>query len=396
MKNIDRKGDGKVNTISNIYDTVMSYKIPRLPLDIDLETKNVMRQLNLANKKLAELKGVAQTIPNEIILINTLILQEAKDSSAIENIVTTHDELFRSEIDFKQYAISASTKEVLNYSAALKHGFELIRKDRLLTNTRIKNIQQILEGNHAGFRSVPGTTLKRNDGTTVYTPPQNKHDVEQYMDNLEQFINDNAVSDIDPLIKMAVIHHQFESIHPFYDGNGRTGRIINILYLVTQQLLDLPILYLSRYIIQNKTEYYALLQHVRDTGEWEQWIVFILQGVEQTATNTIRLVQNISALMLQFKHKIRPLLGKSYRHDLLNNLFSHPYTKISFVQESLQVSRLTATQYLEKIVSTGLLQKVKSGRNNYYLNVPLCELFLADSGSLPSDNGDFIEPVQAE
>ena len=370
-----------------------NYQIPELPLDIDLETKNVMRQLNLANKRLAELKGVAQTIPNEIILINTLILQEAKDSSAIENIVTTHDELFRAEIDLKQYAISASTKEVLNYSTALKHGFELIRKDGLLTNARIKEIQQILEGNRAGFRSVHGTTLKRNDGTIVYTPPQSKQEIEQYMTNLELFINDNSVSDIDPLIKMAIVHHQFESIHPFYDGNGRTGRIVNILYLVTQKLLDLPILYLSRYIIQNKTEYYTLLQGVRDTNDWEKWIIFMLKGMEQTAINTIRLVKEISSLMLRFKHNIRPLLGKSYRHDLLNNLFSHPYTKISFVQDILQVSRVTATQYLDKIVAVGLLKKIKSGRDNYYLNMPLCELFINSSEFHSSGNEDIIESI---
>jgi Fic family protein len=370
----------------------MKYQIPKLPLATDLETKTILRQLNLANKKLAELKGVAQTIPNEIILINTLVLQEAKDSSAIENIVTTHDELFKAELDMEKYAITASTKEVLNYASALKHGFELIRKDGLLTNVRIKEIQQILEDNHAGFRSLPGTTLKRNDGTIVYTPPQTKQEVELYMSNLEQFINDDSISDIDPLIKMAIIHHQFESIHPFYDGNGRTGRIVNILYLVTKKLLDLPILYLSRYIIHNKSDYYHLLQSVRNTNDWEKWVIFILKGVEQTAEETIVLVKQISSLMLNYKHKIRPLLGRSYRHDLLNNLFSHPYTKISYVQEILQVSRLTATQYLEKIVDAGLLQKVKSGRNNYYLNMPLCELFLNVS-HIQNDNGLSIESV---
>ncbi|MDR0768486.1 MAG: Fic family protein [Dysgonamonadaceae bacterium] len=364
----------------------MNYKIPKLPLTIDLETKPVLRQLNAASRKLAELKGIARTIPNEIILINTLVLQEAKDSSAVENIVTTHDELFRADLDLKNFAITASTKEVLNYSAALKRGFELIRKDGLLTNTRMQEIQQILEGNRAGFRSVSGTTLKRNDGTIVYTPPQSRQEIEQYMANLELFINDNSISDIDPLIKMAIIHHQFESIHPFYDGNGRTGRIVNILYLVTQNLLDLPILYLSRFIIQNKSEYYTLLQSDRESNDWEKWVIFMLKGVEETSGNTIMLVKEISRLMLHFKHQIRPILGKSYRHDLLNNLFSHPYTKISFVQEILQVSRLTATQYLEKIVEAGLLQKIKSGRNNYYLNLPLCELFLNVSDAQSSDN----------
>jgi Fic family protein len=342
-----------------------------------LETKSILRQLNLANRKLAELKGVAQTIPNEIILINTLTLQEAKDSSAIENVVTTHDKLFLANIELKDFTKDASTKEVLNYSKALKHGFELIRKDRLLTNDRIKEIQQIILGyDNAGFRFVPGTTLERNDGTTVYIPPQSKQEIEQYMANLEQFINDSTLSDIDPLIKMAVIHHQFESIHPFNDGNGRTGRIVNILYLVTQGLLDLPILYLSKYIIKNRPEYYNLLKQVQDTNEWEEWIIFMLEGVEKTAGSTIILVKEISILMQKYKQEIRLLLGKSYSHDLLNNLFSHPYTKISFVQEILKVSRVTASQYLEKIAERELLQKVKKGRDNYYINVPLCNLLI--------------------
>jgi Fic family protein len=369
----------------------MSYQIPCLPLGIDLETKNVMRQLNMASRQLSELKGIAQTIPNEIILINTLILQEAKDSSAVENIVTTHDELFRAEVNLAQYAVNASTKEVLNYSNALKHGFALIRNDKLLTNSRIKDIQQILEGNPAGFRSIPGTTLQKNDGTIVYTPPQSKQEVEMYMADLEIFINDDTISDIDPLIKMAIIHHQFESIHPFYDANGRTGRIVNILYLVTQGLLDLPILYLSRYIIQNKAEYYTLLQNVRETRDWENWVIFILKGVEQTAASTVRMIKKISALMLDFKLAIRPILGTSYRHDLLNNLFSHPYTKISHVQEGLQISRITATHYLDKIVAAGLLRKVKLGRSNYYVNLPLCELFMNPRNPRPENNENEIE-----
>jgi len=329
-------------------------------------------------------------------LINTLVLQEAKDSSAVENIVTTHDELFRADIDLHHFAITSSTKEVLNYSAALKHGFELIRKDRLLTNAQIKEIQQMLEGNSAGFRSFPGTTLKRNDGSVVYMPPQSKQEVEEYMANLETFINDERVSDLDPLIKMAIIHHQFESIHPFYDGNGRTGRIINILYLVTQKLLDLPILYLSRYVIQNKTEYYSILQNVRDKGDWEKWVIFMLKGVEQTAESTIILVKQIANLMQQFKQTLRPLLGRSYRHDLLNNLFSHPYTKIAFVQENLQVNRLTAAKYLDKIVEAGIIKKVKYGKTNYYLNMSLCELFMSVSQIQEMSEEDIIESVSAQ
>jgi Fic family protein len=371
----------------------MNYTIPSLPLPVDLETKAVLRQVNSANKKLAELKGVVNIIPNENILINTLVLQEAKDSSAVENIVTTHDELFRASIDLKHFAITSSTKEVLNYSAALKHGFEIIRKDRLLTNRRIKDIQQMLEENSAGFRAVPGTTLKRNDGSVIYTPPQSRQDVELYMANLETFINDGRVSDLDPLIKMAIIHHQFESIHPFYDGNGRTGRIINILYLVTQRLLDLPILYLSRYIIQNKTDYYSFLQKVRDNGDWEQWILFMLKGVEQTAESTIILVKQIANLMQQFKQTLRPLLGRSYRHDILNNLFSYPYTKVVFVQENLQVNRQTAAKYLDIIVDAGLIRKVKYVNTNYYLNMPLCELFMSVSQIQSMSDEEIIESV---
>ncbi len=359
----------------------MNYEIPNLPLKIDIETKAVLRQVNAANKKLAELKGVALTIPNENILINTLILQEAKDSSAVENIVTTHDDLYKAELDFKEIAISASTKEVLNYADALKYGFQLIRKNKVLTNNNIKEIQQKLEKNTAGFRSVPGTTLKNQSGDIIYTPPQDKKVINEKMDNLETFINKNDLTDLDPLIKMAIIHHQFESIHPFYDGNGRTGRIINVLYLVVNDLLDLPILYLSRYIISNKTEYYRLIQLVRDTGEWEQWILFILKGVEETAKQTIYLVKEISKLMQEYKVRIKKILDKAYSHELINNLFSHPYTKIEFVVSDVGVERRTASKYLDKLVKNNLLEKIKSGRSNYYLNMPLIELLMNSSSS---------------
>ena len=356
------------------------YKIPSLPLPYDLETKAVLKQVNLANKKLAELKGVAQTIPNEVILLSTLTLQEAKDSSAVENIVTTQDDLYKADLDLKQSIISASAKEVLNYREAIIHGFNIVREHRMLTNNHIKDIQAYLEHNSAGFRSVPGTTLKRNDGTVVYTPPEPDM-INTQMENLESFINDDSLSDQDPLIKMAIIHHQFESIHPFYDGNGRTGRIINILYLVITGLLDLPILYLSRYITHNKGEYYRLIQAIRDAGEenakqWEDWILFMLKGVEKTAEETIRLVKGIGDLMNKYKNILRPLFGNRYKHELLNNLFFHPYTKIEFVERDMMVLRKTATKYLNMIVDTGLLHKVKIGKTNYYINTALVELFI--------------------
>lgn len=354
------------------------YKIKELPFAFDIETKTVLKQLNLSNKKLAELKGVALTIPNENILINTLTLQEARESSAVENIVTTQDDLYKADLNLKDTVINASTKEVLNYRQALQHGFELVRQKKLLTNNIIKEIQQRLECNSAGFRALPGTMLKGSDGRIVYTPPQDKGEVERLMTNLERFINDESLSSYDPLVKMAIIHHQFESIHPFYDGNGRTGRIICILYLVMNNLLDIPILYLSRYITRNKTEYYQLLQAIRynnDIKQWEEWILFILKGVEQTAGETIELVKSISALMQQYKQILRPLFGKQYKHELLNNLFFHPYTKIEFIERDMMVQRKTATKYLETIVEQGLLEKVKIWKTNYYINTALVNLF---------------------
>lgn len=358
------------------------YHIPKLPLGYDLETKAVLKQLNLANKKLAELKGVALTIPNENILISTLTLQEAKDSSEVENIVTTQDDLYKADLDLKGSIIKASEKEVMNYRDALISGYQQVRKHHILTLNTIKEVQKALENNGAGFRKVPGTSLKNNYGEIVYTPPQNGAEIEDYMANLESFINDQEQCDLDPLVKMAIIHHQFESIHPFYDGNGRTGRIVLILFLVMTDLLDLPILYLSRFITHNKGEYYRLIQDIRDHDgdnfeQWERWILFILRGVEETAEQTINLVKGISSLMSDYKAKLRPEFGRLYKHELLNNLFFHPYTKIEYVERDMIVSRNTASAYLSKIVDMGLLTKMKIGKSNYYINTGLVNLFIS-------------------
>lgn len=377
----------------------IEYNIPKLPLDFDFETKAIMRQVTKSNRRLAELKGVALTIPNENILLSSLVLQEALDSSAVENIVTTSDELYRAELDIKGGLTNAATKEVLNYREAMQVGFDMVRRNRLLTLNDIKQIQKTLEHNNAGFRTVPVTKLKSSKGEVVYIPPQSGEDVARYMSNLEQYINDPEIHDIDPLIKMAIIHHQFESIHPFYDGNGRTGRIIAILYLVVNDLLDLPILYLSRYITHNKGEYYRLIQRIRDNDpdnaeDWEKWVLFILKGVEETAIETIRLVKSISALMAKYKNILKPLFGKQYKHELLNNLFFHPYTKIEFMERDMSVQRKTAAKYLDTIVSeTGLLKKQKLGRSNYYINTELMELFIFRAENTGS-NGEFVESVK--
>ena len=356
------------------------YRIPELPFPFELETKKILKQLSASHRQLAELKGVAQTIPNEDILVNTLALQEAKDSSEVENIVTTHDEIYRTELSARDIIASASAKEVLNYREAIKRGFAQVRNDKLLTNNIIKEIQRTLVGNTAGFRKVPGTALKNSAGETIYTPPQDGVEVERHMAALEKFINTPELCDWDPLVKLAVIHHQFESIHPFYDGNGRTGRIVVILLLVTNDLLHLPVLYLSRYITHNKGEYYRLLQAIRDhddnAEDWRNWVMFILKGIEETARDTIRLVVAIRELMQEFKLKLRPLFGRQYRHELLNHLFFHPYTKIEYMQEAMMVQRKTAAKYLKILVDNGFMQKIKIWKTTYYINVPLVDLLM--------------------
>ncbi|MCS5709201.1 Fic family protein [Candidatus Berkiella cookevillensis] len=352
----------------------MTYQIPNLPLDIDIESKVVLKKAGEARSALAELKGVTGIIPNQNILINTLSLQEAKDSSAIENIITTQDELYESDALAHQFTTTAA-KEVYSYATALKRGFEKVKKNSLLTNNHIIEIQSTLIENGAGFRKLPGTSLKNEQtGQIIYEPPQHPEEIQGLMDNLEQFINNPELCEWDALVKMAVIHHQFESIHPFYDGNGRTGRIINILYLVQQDLLESPVLYLSRYINKNKTEYYRLLQLVRDNNAWEEWVLYILEGVRKTSLQTIHLIHAMKELMQNYKHKIREELPKIYSQDLLNIIFGHPYTKIAFVEKELNVTRLPATRYLDELSRIGLMQKTKLGRESYYINNELMNL----------------------
>lgn len=341
------------------------------------ETPAILKKLASAGRKLAELKGVVESIPNRGILLNTLAMQEAKDSSEIENIVTTHDELFRGDLS-SAALLGPAAKEVLRYRQALQVGFTGVVENGLLTNRQILEIQATLEQNNAGFRKVPGTALKDGTGQTVYTPPQNPDEIEAAMSDLERFINDGGLFDADPLIKMALIHHQFESIHPFYDGNGRTGRIINVLYLVQQGLLDIPVLYLSRHLVRTKADYYRLLQSVRTRDTWEEWILYMLTAVEKTSIEAIATIQAVKKALMDTKRNIRASY-KFYSQDLINNLFDHPYTKVEFIERDLKVSRLTATKYLEALVSGGFLQKQKVGRSNYYINPALTAILTGDS-----------------
>ena len=340
------------------------------------DTPAILKKLAAASRQLAELKGVAASIPNQAILINTLGLQEAKDSSAIENIVTTHDELFKDDV-LPEAFVNPAAKEVLRYRQALRVGFEQVRKSGLITVNHVIQIQAELEQNNAGLRKLPGTALKDGAGQTVYTPPQDPTAIADLMRDLERFINDSELFAVDPLIKMALVHHQFESIHPFYDGNGRTGRILNVLYLVKEGLLDIPVLYLSSHIVRTKAVYYHLLQTVRENDAWEDWVLYMLGAVEQTAGQTIATIHAIKAALFDYKHRIRSA-HKFYSQDLINNLFSHPYTKIDFIERDLKVSRLTATKYLDALVAEGLLQKHKVGRSNYYINLALHQVLMRE------------------
>lgn len=344
-----------------------------LPLQRDIESKTVLKKSLEANRALAELKGIARSIPNQAILINALALQEAKDSSEIENIVTTHDELYRSMVSNSN--VSNAAKEVQRYREALYRGFDLINEHKLLLKRHIVEIQSVLEENYAGIRTQSGTALRNErTGEIVYLPPQDHETIQRLMDNLEQYINSTEVDEYDPLVKMAIIHYQFESIHPFYDGNGRTGRIINILYLILNNLLDLPVLYLSSYIIQTKADYYRLLTSIRTEGTWEEWVLYILQGVKQTSEESVKLIESITKLIKQTKDELREKLPKIYSKDLLELLFKHPYTKIGFLVDDLGISRKTAGLHLRAIEETGILESVKMGRDVYFVNKRLFQL----------------------
>lgn len=357
-----------------------TYRIPKLPPAGELETPAVLREAAHAHRHLAELKGRASSIPNQAILIDTLALQEAKASSEVENIVTTQDELFQASLHWDS-AGSPAAKEVASYRDALKRGFDHLHANQgLLTNNVIVEMFQVLKRTDEGFRATPGTALRNQaTGEIVYVPPQERAEIEAQMSALETFINDDAASDLDPLVKMALIHHQFESIHPFSDGNGRIGRILNVLYLTRVGLLDIPVLYLSRYVTANKADYYRMLQSVRDNGDWEPWLLYMLRAVSTTSRETLALIDAMSALMAAYKQGLREHATIRYSQDLLNNLFRHPYTRIEFLQKDLDVTRQTAAKYLDQLAVAGFVEKHQAGRNNYYINRPLVDLLMQGS-----------------
>jgi Fic family protein len=353
-------------------NTMNGYKLPMLPPNADIETKTVLRQSAKANRVLAELKGYADTIPNKHILINAIMVSEAKDSSAIENIITTHDDLYKAISDASGASFAA--KEVVSYRTALWFGYEQVKVRKMLTTNMIVEIQEKIEKNRAGIRKLPGTVLmNEKTGETIYTPPSGEDEIRTILGNLEKYVNED-IGDIDPLIKLAVIHYQFESIHPFYDGNGRTGRIINILYLVLKGLLDCPVLYLSSFIIRNKTAYYKLLQEVRTKGDWEAWIIYILTGIEETAGETLRIVKKINREIETMSAEIKEKLPKLYSKELIDLLFYEFYTKIFYIEKGLSVSRKTAVNYLRVLEKEGFLISEKIGKERIYQNKRLYDL----------------------
>jgi Fic family protein len=351
------------------FDRTQPYNaLPLLPPGADLESKAVLKQTISANRMLANLRGLAAQIPNQSMLISSLVLQEARLSSEIENIVTTTDELYRADADADgDGKTDLHTKEVLRYRQALFHGFKALKEqDRPLSTNLFIEIVRVIKEVEFGVRKVPGTALKNTQGEVIYTPPVGEGVIREKLANLENFIH--AKDDVDPLVKMAVMHYQFEAIHPFEDGNGRTGRILNVLYLVAQNLLDIPVLFLSRYIMANRGQYYEGLRRVTEESDWESWVLYMLRAVEMTAQQTFDQVTRIRTLMEEVRTKVKEQASGIYRKELVEAIFRHPYTKIQFLVDADIGTRQTASKYLQTLAALGFLRPYKHGREIYYIN----------------------------
>jgi len=350
--------------------------LPALPPPVDqIETHQILKRCINARVALAELKQAAELIPNSAVLVNALPLLEARASSEIENIVTTTDKLFEFA-DIAEDRADAATKEALRYRTALYEGTKMVQRRMLSTDMAIQ-ICSTIKGLELDIRSEPGTTLRnRMSGTTIYTPPVGQKLLIEMLDNWADFMHRNT--DIDPLVRMAVQHYQFEAIHPFADGNGRTGRILNILFLVEHGLLDSPILYLSRYIIQNKASYYRLLAKVTSEQDWAPWILFILSGVEETCTWTTDKIKSIRELMEHTGQFVQKRLPKIYSWELVELLFKQPYCRIGNLVDTGIAKRQTASVYLKLLCELGVLREIKSGRENIFVHPKYIELLSGD------------------
>jgi Fic family protein len=356
------------------FDPQIPYNdLPLLPPGADVETKVVLKKGITAGRALAELKGLGATIPNQALLVNSLILQEAKASSEIENIITTNDALFRA-YTAKTSQVDPATKEVLRYREALWEGYNTLKERPVLSTNLFVHIVQTIRENQTGIRRMPGTTIANAvTGEILYTPPEGEAVIRDKLKNLEDFIHGG--DDLDPLIKLALVHYQFEAIHPFSDGNGRTGRIINILFLILHGLLDLPVLYLSKSIIERKNDYYRLLRQVTEQGLWEPWILYVLKAVEDTAVFTRERILAIRALMIETMERSRKELpARVYSMELIELLFRQPYTKGQFLVDAGIAQRKTAAEYLKELEKIGVLKAMRIGKETLYLNVRLYDL----------------------
>ena len=359
------------------FDPKQPYNdLPELPPPLELiETTEILKRCITARVALAELKQAAELIPNSTVLVNALPLLEARASSEIENIVTTTDKLFEFA-DIAEDRADAATKEALRYRTALYEGTKMVQR-RMLTTDMAIHICSTIKGIELDLRAESGTTLKsRMSGEVVYTPPVGQKLLQQKLDNWATFMREST--DIDPLVRMAIQHYQFEAIHPFVDGNGRTGRILNILFIVEQGLLDSPILYLSRYIIQNKAAYYRLLQKVTQEQDWTSWILFILDGVEETCTWTTDKIKSIRELMEHTAEYVQTNLPKTYSWELVEILFKQPYCRIGNLVDAGIAKRQTASVYLKQLCEIGVLKEVKSGRETIFVHPKYIELLTGE------------------
>ena len=358
--------------------TLPNNKLPDLPPGGFVESNEIFRHLAKAARYLGELKGLCASLPDPQLLINTIVLQESKDSSAIENIVTTQDELYKAASE--EGTASHAAKEVLSYREALYVGLGKMKDQQglLLTNTMIE-IAQTIKQNNSGIRSTPGTALKNAiNGEVIYTPPCCEDVVREKLAALEGFINDPSLSQLDPLVKMALLHYQFEAIHPFSDGNGRTGRILNALYLVQQELLTQPVLYLSSYIVKYKTEYYQLLRGVTEQNNWHDWVMYMLTALIETAQLTTRKIRSMLLLKDAFETQMKQIMGSSFSYELLQLMFALPYLKVDLLEKKKIAHRQTASGWLKKLSDAGILKPQKIGRTTYYINYQLMELLAAN------------------
>lgn len=363
------------NMKTNIFDRNLPFNnLPNLPPKANLETTAIFKETIRANKLLAELKGFCQTLPNPELLLNTIVLQESKESNAIENIVTTQDELYKATL-MGEHIKNQAAKEVLQYREAMYWALDQLSQKGFISTNLLVGIMQKLRNTQDGIRKNIGTKLSNpTNDLIVYTPPEGEEIIRNKLQSLEAFMNDNELCDLDPLIKMALIHYQFEAIHPFSDGNGRTGRILNMLYLVHQNLIGLPVLYLSKYIIENKNDYYRLLKEVTENENWHDWVLYVVNGVAETSLNTLNKIKKILELKMQAETELKHKMGATFTRELNDLLFSHPYIKIGVLEENGIAKRQTASEYLQKIEKIGWLNSFKIGREVYYTNQKLIKV----------------------